>query len=144
MKKHLETRRPSSRRFFGPVFIAMGVVITFRAVIAPISATEPSKRGVEARSETPCGMWTVANSCSAWVRRDRLCDLSRAPVKRGLGKSLVLARSSEVGARSSLSAESEIVTVQPPQGLNTDAIRAKSATPLQRGRSCPSELDFHP
>jgi hypothetical protein len=41
MKKHLdedaETR--ASRRFFGPVFIAMGVVFTVRAVMAAISAT---------------------------------------------------------------------------------------------------------
>jgi hypothetical protein len=41
MKKHIdedaETR--ASKRFFGPVFIAMGVVFTVRAVMAAISAT---------------------------------------------------------------------------------------------------------
>jgi hypothetical protein len=41
MKKHLDedAEAQASRRFFGPVFIAMGVVITVRAAIAAISAT---------------------------------------------------------------------------------------------------------
>jgi hypothetical protein len=41
MKKHLDedAEARASRRFFGPVFIAVGVDITVRAVIAAISAT---------------------------------------------------------------------------------------------------------
>jgi hypothetical protein len=41
MKKHLdeETGARASRRFFGPVFIAMGVVFTVRAVMASVSGT---------------------------------------------------------------------------------------------------------
>ena len=41
MKKHLDedAEARASRRFFGPLFIAMGVVITVRAAIAAISAT---------------------------------------------------------------------------------------------------------
>lgn len=41
MKKHLDedAEARASRRFFGPVFIAMGVVFTVRAVMAAISAT---------------------------------------------------------------------------------------------------------
>jgi hypothetical protein len=41
MKKHLDEdpEARASRRFFGPVFIAMGVVITVKAAIAAISAT---------------------------------------------------------------------------------------------------------
>jgi len=41
MKKHLDedAEARASRTFFGPVFIAMGVVFTVRAVMAAISAT---------------------------------------------------------------------------------------------------------
>jgi hypothetical protein len=41
MRKHLDedAEARASRRFFGPVFIAMGVVFTARAVMAAISAT---------------------------------------------------------------------------------------------------------
>jgi hypothetical protein len=41
MKQHLDEdpEARASRRFFGPVFIAMGVVITVKAAIAAISAT---------------------------------------------------------------------------------------------------------
>jgi hypothetical protein len=41
MKKHLDedAEARASRRFFEPVFVAMDIVITVRAVIAAISAT---------------------------------------------------------------------------------------------------------
>jgi hypothetical protein len=41
MKKHLDedAEARASRRFFGPVFIAMGVAITVRAVMAAMSGT---------------------------------------------------------------------------------------------------------
>jgi len=41
MKKHLDedAEARTSRRFFGPVFIAMGIVFTVRAVMAGVSGT---------------------------------------------------------------------------------------------------------